>query len=74
MDTILELFTAANNLTPLAIIGLLVGVVLILVQSMKKVDVIRDNHLKHVDQKLGAMIEVLHRIEVGIAKLSGKFD
>ena len=57
MAEILELLKAANGLSPLAIIGLLVVVVLLLVKGRKDVSAqvkdIGDNHLQDVTKALG---------------------
>lgn len=79
METIITLFQAANSLTPLAIIGLLVGILYILLwkQPLKKdIEDIQDNDL----HELPDMAATLRRIEISqtqafatiIARLNGR--
>ena len=82
MDTLLSLFEAAERLSPLAIIGLLVGLLcLVLVkhrQGHAQVEDMRSNDL-HELHELHDMAETLRRIEVQqmsafatiLAKLNG---
>lgn len=64
----MSLFALANSLSPLAIIGLLVAVVLMLVKGKEevggKVDLIGTNHLHDVGDKLDTIAETLQRMEV----------
>lgn len=66
---IVQLFTAATSLTPVAIIGLLVGllyVVLYKQPNKKEFDLLTDNHLHDlptIARHTEAMVESLRRLE-----------
>lgn len=76
MELIIELLKTANSLSPIAVIGLLVTVVLMLVKSHKKVDKIEGNDLHHIDEHLKEIAGALQRIEVSLtyvkARLNGR--
>ncbi len=78
MNVIIELFQLANSLSPLAVIGLLVTVVLMLVKSQRKVEKIEGNDLYHIEASLREISETLQRLEVALtyikARLNGKTD
>lgn len=80
MDWLAELFTAANTLTPLAIIGLLIGVLYVQIwkqPSKTELTTITDNHLSDlpaIAANTAAMAETLRRIEISQVRLETKID
>ena len=80
MEYVISLFEAASKLSPIAIIGLLVGLLYVVLskhnQGQAQVEDLRTNDL----HELGDMAETLRRIEVQqtqafatiIAKLNGR--
>jgi hypothetical protein len=62
MDTLLSLLKLINTFTPAGIIVLLIGLVYLAFHQRKQVEQLSDNHLHEV-------LEVLHRIEVSLARL-----
>ena len=68
MEWIFSLLTAANSLTPLAVIGLLVVVIIMLVKGKKDVDTkvtaISDNHLSNLPE----IAETLRRMEISMSE------
>lgn len=80
MDWLVQLFTAANTLTPLAIIGLLIGVLYVqLWKQPNKTEVaaITDNHLSDlpaIRESTSAMAQSLQRIEISQARIEAKID
>lgn len=69
VTSLTELFTVANSLTPLAIIGLLVGVIYLQVYKQptkEQVSTIANNHLHGlpgIEENTKQMVDVLGRIE-----------
>ena len=76
MELLIQLLTTANSLSPLAVIGLLVTVILMLVKGHKKVEKIEGNDLHHIEGHLEQISETLQRIEVALtyvkARVNGK--
>jgi len=80
------LFTAANALTPLALVGLMIGVIYIQIYkqpSKQELSVVKDNHLHELPEVAANMrkaAETLQRMEVSqernfaviISKLEGQ--
>lgn len=79
-----ELFTVANTLTPLAIIGLLIGVIYLQVYKQptkEQVSTIADNHLHglpQIEENTRLMVDSLRRIEnqqtAGFATIIAKLE
>lgn len=67
MEWIVSVVSAANSLTPLAIIGLLVMILLLQAKNKRDVTAISDNHLSDMPE----IAETLRRIEL---KLSEEFS
>ena len=64
MTEIFVLLSALNNLSPLAIIGLLSLVIFYQLKGHKQVDAIRSNDLHNLED----MAEALHRLEIMLAE------
>jgi len=66
---LISLFTAANTLTPIALIGLMIGVLYIQIfrqPSKQELDVVKDNHLHglpQIEENTRLIVGSLHRIE-----------
>lgn len=67
MEWIVSVIGAANSLTPLAIIGLLVMILLLQAKNKREVSSISENHLSDMPE----IAETLRRIEV---KLTEEFS
>lgn len=74
ISALVSLFATANTLTPLALVGLMIGVLYIQIYkqpSKQELSVVRDNHLHslpEVAENTWLMVEALRRIEVSQEK------
>lgn len=72
MDWLLPLLTQLNELSPLAVIGLLGVVILLLIKGKgemtSKVEVLQNNHLHEIAADIKAIADTLQRIEVEMVK------
>ncbi len=63
MDWLIQLFQTANALSPVGIIGLLIGLLYLNYVQKKKVDTIESNHLHEVSDHLYSISDTLQRME-----------
>ena len=72
MDWLIPLLTQLSELSPLAVIGLLGVVILLLVKGKgevtAKVDILQDNHIHEVATDIKTIAETLQRLEVEMVK------
>lgn len=75
MSEIVELFKAANGLTPLAIMGLLAAAILLLAKGRKevseKMDTLANNHLHELPllvENSTRSVDILQRIDTKLAE------
>ena len=78
MELVLQVLQLANTLSPIGVIGLLVGLLYLVINQKKQVDTIESNHLHEVTDHLYKISETLQRternMEVNFAKILERLD